>query len=100
MAPEFLKHQRCSAESDVFSFAIIMWEVWYRRSAFEGLNAPQIAYNITEGKRLPLEGSCPAELQNLISRSWQPEPTERPDFSEILSELKLLYKKLKSTNFK
>ncbi len=92
MAPEFLKHQICSAESDVFSFAIIMWEVWYRRAAFEGLNAPQIAYNITEGKRLPFDGNCHEKLQNLMTQCWLAKPNERPNFSKILTELKALKK--------
>jgi serine/threonine protein kinase len=36
MAPELLLHRRASKASDVYAFAILLWELYTARRAFQG----------------------------------------------------------------
>lgn len=46
MAPEFITKQIFTAKSDVFSFGMILWEIFARKEPFDNLNPTQAIYAI------------------------------------------------------
>jgi len=71
---------------DVFSFAVIMWELVSRQKPWTHLSHSwQIAERIASGERLPLPQDCP--LLSLINYCWKLDPDERPTFTEIYTSL-------------
>jgi hypothetical protein len=42
---------------------------------------------VTSGKRPPLEDAWPAGIRDLLSRSWDPEPSVRPQFTDVVLRL-------------
>uniref|UniRef100_A0ACB8FEX4 Receptor-interacting serine/threonine-protein kinase 2 n=1 Tax=Sphaerodactylus townsendi TaxID=933632 RepID=A0ACB8FEX4_9SAUR len=86
---------RASVKHDVYSFAIIMWEVMSRRQPFEDvINPLQIMYTVMQGKRpdtgeeyLSLDIPHRGLMKSLIESSWAQNPDERPSFSQCLIEL-------------
>ncbi|XP_060099523.1 receptor-interacting serine/threonine-protein kinase 2 [Heteronotia binoei] len=86
---------RASAKHDIYSYAIIMWEVLARKQPFEDvINPLQIMYTVMQGKRpdtseeyLPLHIPHRELMKTLIQNSWAQNPEERPSFSKCLIEL-------------
>uniref|UniRef100_A0A8C0UM48 Receptor-interacting serine/threonine-protein kinase 2 n=1 Tax=Cyanistes caeruleus TaxID=156563 RepID=A0A8C0UM48_CYACU len=55
---------RASVKHDIYSYAVIMWEVMSRKQPFEEvINPLQIMYSVSQGQRLDLsEGSLPMDI--------------------------------------
>jgi len=103
-APEVLdKGRSVSKESDVYSFAMVVIEVWirnllriscvtYRYKAFTGI-APfygipptTVAVGILSGDRptRPTHPSLTNDLWGMTERCWNQDPQHRPDISEVV----------------
>ncbi|KAM9096621.1 receptor-interacting serine/threonine-protein kinase 2 isoform X1 [Sarcophilus harrisii] len=86
---------RASIKHDIYSFAIIMWEVLSRKQPFEEvINPLQIMYSVSKGNRpdtdtesLPLDIPHRTRMINLIEAGWAQNPDERPSFLKCLIEL-------------
>ncbi|NXR02154.1 RIPK2 kinase, partial [Sagittarius serpentarius] len=86
---------RASVKHDIYSYAIIMWEVMSRKQPFEEvINPLQIMYSVSQGQRLDLsEESLSMDIPHraliirLIGSGWAQNPDERPSFLKCLIEL-------------
>jgi hypothetical protein len=91
MAPEIIRQEAYSEKADVFSFAIIMWELVTRRDPYPGRTGLALAYSVAnEGLRPRIPGYCPREYARLIVRCWDPDQHNRPAFADILDELQTM----------
>lgn len=91
MAPEVYNGAKYYHKADVFSFAIVVYEVVCRHMAFEDMDADQAGQVIASGGR-PSETEftsedTPQELLALMKACWSQDPEERPTFSEIEERL-------------
>uniref|UniRef100_A0A8B9SDZ6 Receptor-interacting serine/threonine-protein kinase 2 n=1 Tax=Apteryx owenii TaxID=8824 RepID=A0A8B9SDZ6_APTOW len=86
---------RASVKHDIYSYAIIMWEVMTRKQPFkEVINPLQIMYSVSQGQRLDLsEESLSMDIPHralvtrLIASGWAQNPDERPSFLKCLIDL-------------
>ncbi|XP_009890164.1 PREDICTED: receptor-interacting serine/threonine-protein kinase 2 [Charadrius vociferus] len=86
---------RASVKHDIYSYAIIMWEVMSRKQPFEEvINPLQIMYSVSQGQRLDLsEESLSMDIPHrvliirLIGSGWAHDPDERPSFLKCLIDL-------------
>jgi hypothetical protein len=86
LAPEVIKFARSSKGSDVYAFGIVLWEVFTRTEVHAGLSATQIIAKVAnDGLRPVVPTTCPWE--DVMTRCWDEERSNRPDFSEILDNL-------------
>lgn len=80
---------------DVFSFAIIAFELLARRRAyanFESLSTAQICKSVlTRALRPSLPKRWAPEIKSLLQRAWAQNPEDRPSFSELAVEFNALY---------
>jgi hypothetical protein len=86
-APEVLRSQKkiYTAQSDVYSFALLLWELAERRVPFALLDAPTIAQAVANHRlRPPLPSNINAEYVSLVAQCWREEPSERPSFADII----------------
>lgn len=91
MAPDMLNCDEYTLKCDVYSFAILAWEMIERKMPFpRDMQAIDILYYVSDGNRPTFTRSTP--LNDLIERCWHPEPTHRPDFPQILEILRELSK--------
>ncbi|XP_061850409.1 receptor-interacting serine/threonine-protein kinase 2 isoform X2 [Colius striatus] len=86
---------RASVKHDIYSYAILMWEVMSRKQPFEEvINPLQIMYSVSQGQRLDLsEKSLSMDIPHrvliirLIGSGWAQNPDERPSFLKCLIDL-------------
>eukprot|EP00927_Polykrikos_kofoidii_P076431 TRINITY_DN73536_c0_g1_i1.p1 TRINITY_DN73536_c0_g1~~TRINITY_DN73536_c0_g1_i1.p1 ORF type:complete len:359 (+),score=46.50 TRINITY_DN73536_c0_g1_i1:121-1077(+) len=98
MAPEVFEFSGCAYDwrADVFSFGILMYEVFVRRlpyfdHRFLSDGDPRVALHVCNGLRPSLSHvptDYPKELTDLAEQCWAGNPGERPAFEEIMSRLK------------
>jgi len=88
-APEILMREQVSQKSDVFSFGIVIWEIFSNGITpyFQIQANQQVAEYVISGKRPEKPDDCPNNIFQLMSKSWKQNPEERPTFKQILEIL-------------
>jgi serine/threonine protein kinase len=88
MAPEVIKHAKYDERIDVFSFAIILWELLTSRLPYADMSSLAAAAGVVErGLRPPVPPDAPPAVADLMQRCWAAEATVRPPFTRICEEL-------------
>lgn len=88
MAPEVFKHRKYDKKVDVFSFAMILYEMLEGEPPLSQYEAYEAAKYVAEGHRphFRAKGYTP-ELKELIESCWAADMNKRPSFLEILKRL-------------
>ncbi|CAG7823667.1 unnamed protein product [Allacma fusca] len=87
-APEALNYGKYTSLSDVWSYGILMWEIFSRGATpYQGMTNSKSREMVEAGYRMPAPDGMPDLIYQLMARCWQYEPEQRPRFSEIHSEL-------------
>ncbi|KAK3043839.1 hypothetical protein RJ639_000538 [Escallonia herrerae] len=90
MAPEVINHQLYDQKADVFSFAIVLWELVTAKVPYDTMTPLQAALGVRQGLRPDLPNNTHPKLLDLMQRCWEVIPGDRPSFSEIRIELEEL----------
>ena len=91
MAPEVIASQRYSHSADIYSFAIVMWEIVHVAPPFANANPTQVAMQVIHQHLRPtLDRKVPPPLRQLMQQSWHPDPTRRPCAEQVTSTLEKL----------
>ncbi|KAG2500643.1 hypothetical protein HYH03_001410 [Edaphochlamys debaryana] len=95
MAPEVMLEGRISKAADVYSFGILMWELFCASDPFAGVPRAHIGHAITKENRRPkFPPFAPRDYVALASQCWHPDASQRPTFETVLSELTRLREEL------
>ncbi|KAJ6919209.1 serine/threonine-protein kinaseY17 [Populus alba x Populus x berolinensis] len=88
MAPEVIEHKPYDYKADVFSFGIVMWELLTGELPYSYLTPLQAAVGVVQkGLRPTIPKHTYPKLAELLERCWQRDPTQRPNFSQIIDIL-------------
>ncbi|EAY17393.1 TKL family protein kinase [Trichomonas vaginalis G3] len=86
-APEMLVHTAYTSKVDVYSYAIVVWEMLTGEVPFNDKVLDKIyEHVVTFGWRLPIPDSASPGLVKLITTCWSKDPTERPEFHQIVKQ--------------
>ena len=91
MAPEvLLQTENYDCKADIFSLAIILWEMWYGKDAADYIQQQlfgPLEKAIKEGLRPSLNMSTkpPQQWLELIAKSWDYEAEKRPRIDYLCS---------------
>ncbi len=88
-APEALDEGKFSAASDVWSFGVLMYEIWTRGDTpYKDIqNVSMVHVMVTNGYRLPCPDDCPTEVHALMLECWHTNPHDRPTFPHLSTQL-------------
>ncbi|KAL6063525.1 Dual specificity protein kinase [Balamuthia mandrillaris] len=89
MAPEVLSGHLASEKSDVYAYAIVLWEIMTRKAPFSNVRSfEQFLDDVIDNHiRPPIPENLLPSLKNLIECCWNGNPKKRPSFAEILDIL-------------
>uniref|UniRef100_A0A2R9C372 Tyrosine-protein kinase n=1 Tax=Pan paniscus TaxID=9597 RepID=A0A2R9C372_PANPA len=105
-APESLSDNIFSRQSDVWSFGVVLYELFtycdkscspsaeFLRMMGCERDVPalcRLLELLEEGQRLPAPPACPAEVHELMKLCWAPSPQDRPSFSALGPQLDMLW---------
>jgi serine/threonine protein kinase len=92
VAPEvIMSREGYSAKADVYSFAVVLWQIFARAQPYPALHATQVMFQVArEGLRPVMPQLVPPLVRQLIVRCWDHDPERRPDFEHIVKELESL----------
>ncbi|XP_014031223.1 tyrosine-protein kinase Fes/Fps isoform X3 [Salmo salar] len=94
-APEALNYGRYSTESDVWSFGVLLWEIFSRGvTPYTSMSNQQTRDEVEKGYRMLAPNSCPPDVYAIMCRCWQYDTRNRPSFSNLRTELSALYHKV------
>uniref|UniRef100_A0A6I8NA25 Vascular endothelial growth factor receptor 2 n=1 Tax=Ornithorhynchus anatinus TaxID=9258 RepID=A0A6I8NA25_ORNAN len=89
MAPETIFDRVCTIQSDVWSFGVLLWEIFsLGASPYPGVKIDEdFCRRLKEGTRMrPPEYATPEMYQTMLD-CWHGEPKQRPTFSELVEHL-------------
>ena len=97
MSNESLLNGIYSEMSDVWSFAVLLWEMFSSGAQpYQGYTSPEVIEMIRDQKLLPCPNSCPKRIYTLMCSCWEERSDHRPTFSELLKKLKLFEERSKT----
>lgn len=92
MAPELLDNRQYSIKVDIYSYAVVLWEICARKTPYNELSTPMaIIKHVTMEKKRPnltvIPPDCPPDLIELMKNCWAHEPHDRPSFGQVIERL-------------
>ncbi len=88
MPPEGVLYGKFTVKSDVWSFGILMWEVYtLGQLPYIGLSNHEVIDCIKEHRILNQPDACPPETFDIIRSCWTRVPSQRPMMSEVVCQL-------------
>ncbi|ELR16181.1 protein kinase domain containing protein [Acanthamoeba castellanii str. Neff] len=83
MSPEVLDGEDFDSKSDVYAFAIILWELITQKIPYSDEKLRSGPAGLAQlYSHIP--GDCPPKLRRLVEQCWAPDPAARPSFQDIL----------------
>uniref|UniRef100_A0A8C7WN36 Tyrosine-protein kinase n=1 Tax=Oryzias sinensis TaxID=183150 RepID=A0A8C7WN36_9TELE len=87
-APEVIKYSKFSSKSDVWSFGVLMWEVYNEgRLPYENRSNSEVVESLNAGLRLLKPRLASDAVYMLMDWCWKEKPDDRPSFALLLHEL-------------
>jgi serine/threonine protein kinase len=81
MPPESISDRAFSAASDVWSFGVLVWEMFNpTKLPFEKYDNMAVVSKINEGLRLPVPRGAPSIVAKIMKACWHRNPSKRPSF--------------------
>ena len=98
MSPEQASGQPVDARSDVFSFAVVLYELLGGRRPFRGSTDLDVLHAIAHRSADRLPESIPRPLRELIERALQKDPAQRVQtMREVVADLRRLVRQSGTT---
>ncbi|XP_053559962.1 tyrosine-protein kinase Tec isoform X2 [Bombina bombina] len=83
--PEVFNYSKFSSKSDVWSFGVLMWEVFTQgKMPFETYSNVEVVEMVTRGERLYRPKLATKNIYSVMMACWHEKPEGRPKFYDLL----------------
>ncbi|XP_046546473.1 tyrosine-protein kinase CSK-like [Haliotis rubra] len=90
-APEALRDNAFTNKSDMWSFGILLWEIYsFGRVPYPRIPLADVVVHVERGYRMEAPECCPPEVYTIMKKAWALKPEDRPTFHKVLEELNAL----------
>ncbi|XP_041124168.1 fibroblast growth factor receptor 3 isoform X10 [Polyodon spathula] len=87
MAPEALFDRVYTHQSDVWSYGVILWEIFtLGGSPYPGIPVEELFKLLKEGHRMDKPANCTHELYMIMRECWHAVPSQRPTFKQLVED--------------
>ncbi|CAO1419928.1 unnamed protein product [Diamesa tonsa] len=87
-APEALKGGRFSNKSDIWSFGILLWEIYsFGRVPYPRIPLAEVTKHVEMGYKMESPDGCPTEVYDMMRATWDLNPLKRPTFQDLKGKL-------------
>ncbi|XP_027856076.1 fibroblast growth factor receptor 3 isoform X6 [Xiphophorus couchianus] len=88
MAPEALFDRVYTHQSDVWSYGVLLWEIFtLGGSPYPGIPVEELFKLLKEGHRMDKPANCTHELYMIMRECWHAIPSQRPTFRQLVEDL-------------
>jgi len=97
IAPEVFHSKLYDSKVDIYSFGVILWEMWYGQRAFAEVKVETLITFVDAGNRPQHLKDCeepPKPWKELMEKCWNGNAEERPSAEECNQKLTELYEKV------
>ena len=89
MAPEVALGQPYNHKVDVYSFALVLWQMCALKEPFADHTIESMTANVYKGNERPdIKSKWPSTVETLIKKCWSRNAEERPECEEAMNSLK------------
>ncbi|XP_077615456.1 tyrosine-protein kinase transmembrane receptor ROR2 [Crocuta crocuta] len=89
MSPEAIVYGKFSVDSDIWSYGVVLWEVFsYGLQPYCGHANQDVVEMVRSRQVLPCPDDCPAWVYALMLECWNEFPSRRPRFKDIHGRLR------------
>ncbi|XP_050068211.1 mucin-5AC [Anopheles maculipalpis] len=87
-APEALKEGKFSNKTDMWSFGILLWEIYsFGRVPYPRIPLADVVKHVGSGYKMEAPEGCPPEIYEMMRQAWDLVPDKRPTFAELKRRL-------------
>ncbi|XP_059175620.1 muscle, skeletal receptor tyrosine protein kinase-like isoform X3 [Physella acuta] len=92
MPPEAILFNKFSSQSDVWSFGVLLWEIFsFALQPYYGMTHEEVINYLRAGKVLAPTENETTVVYELMKSCWHKKPSSRPSFTFLYRSLTLLY---------
>ncbi|VDK33579.1 unnamed protein product [Gongylonema pulchrum] len=87
-APESMSVYQYTKKTDVFSFSILLWEIFSDgEEPYKGLTGVDVKRMVSCGERMERPEGCPKNMFKIIQKCWEQSPDDRYTMSEVVRKI-------------
>ncbi|XP_065844501.1 uncharacterized protein [Oscarella lobularis] len=88
MSIEAMTHRLFSEQSDVWSFGVVMWEIYTLGSfPYPCVLSERLLSHLRSGNRLTCPENCSIDMYKIMTACWRSEPEKRPLFGSLTQQV-------------
>lgn len=96
-APEALRDHSFSPKSDMWSFGVLLWEIYsFGRVPYPRIPLADVVKHVEKGYKMEAPEGCPKSIYDVMKKAWNLDVDKRPSFKEIGKTLETLQGKINS----
>ena len=87
-APEVLNEKRFSIKSDVWSFGVLLFEIFsFGSLPYPNMSVDQVKSNVMSRVKMCKPEDCPEDIYQIMRKCFEFDPTKRPSFCYLHQQL-------------